>query len=211
MDDLLEEVADAETGVDPEDLLFGLEQVGGQGLPVLVSGVELLAGDGRPAAAEFERGVDGHNQGRLELHILDVLELLLVLGVALDHRSLHFAVLLGDAFFEQLLDQEVVDEFVVEVLVLDFPAVDGVLPDFLGDEEAGGDVDEVVVFCDLFAEGGPAAVRCAHDDDLGGGPGRGLYGLDREGFLRKTRGTFSYWMMKCSSLFCDRSISQYFL
>ena len=97
----------------------------------------------------------------------------------------------------------------VEVVLLYFAAVDGVLADFLSDETAGGEVDEAVVCGYLFAESGAAAEGGAHDEDLGSSARGGLDGLDGEGLLSELGGTWSSCSTNCSWRLWERSISQY--
>jgi len=54
--------------------------------------------------ADFFGGINGDEHGGSEFHILDIIKLFLILGIALYHKSLHLAVLLSYSFFDELLD-----------------------------------------------------------------------------------------------------------
>lgn len=71
--------------------------------------------------------------------------------------------------------------------------MDGVLSDFLRNEEAGRDVDEVIMCCNFVAKSGAATERCAHDDYLCDGSRRRLYGFDSKCFLDDCMDTCSSW------------------
>lgn len=124
---------------------------------------------------------------------------------------MHLAVLLRRPLLDKFLDEEVVNKFIADELALDLPSMDGVSSDFLGNQETGGDVYEVVVFCDLFAQRCPAAKRRPHYDDLRADSGNRADGLDTEGFLGYDMATLSSLMMKLSSRLAERSISRYLL
>ena len=159
MEHLLVHVAHAEQRVNPEYLLLAFPEQYLQGLPVLVSISKLDGPVVASVLADLLGQVDGHDHGWFQLHILDVVELFLLLGVAFQDKPLHLAVLFGNPLLYEFLHQEVVDEFVVDIGTLDLATMDGVPSNFLGDEDAGRNIDQIVMLSDSFAQGGPTTAR----------------------------------------------------
>lgn len=124
---------------------------------------------------------------------------------------MHSAIFFCYSFLDELLDEKTIDELIVNVLVFYLSTVDGVSSDLLGNEETGGDVDEMVVFCYFFAESSSSAERSSSDEDLGGDSWYGLNGLNGEGILDGDRSTSNSLMMNSSDRLLERSISKYCL
>lgn len=207
IDHLLIQVAHTETGVGPEDLLLRFPEMVGDDLPVIDALAECLCRGGAPAFADGLGCIDSDHHGEIELHVLDVLELLDGLGVALEDEALHSAVLLSYSLLDQLLNQETVHQLIADVLPSGLATVDGVLSYFLGDEETGGDVDKTVVVCYLFTQSCPAAERSSDYQQLAGDSGHRLNGFEVESFLATSMLTFSCLITNSSSWLLERSIS----
>jgi hypothetical protein len=133
--------------------------------------------------AELLGAINRHDHGRVNFHVLEVVKLFFGFGVPFKDKALHSAIFLADPLLDQLLHQEMVDQFIFKERVFHFAAVDGVPPDLFGNEDAGGDVDEVVFLGQFFAESSPATEGSPNDDDLRAGSGDALNRMNRESLL----------------------------
>ena len=155
---------------------------------------------------QFEGRVDGHYHGGGEFEVAQIVKLLLVLGVSLQHEALHAAVLASDALLNQLFHQEVVHQLVCLKLPPHLPAVDSVPAHLFCDEFAGGDVNKSVVLCQFLAQRCPSAEGRSHNHYLGAHSGQAGESFNAECFLCVKRCTWSSLMTYGYDISLERSI-----
>ena len=151
MHHLLEQIANTQVVIHPEDFLLRLTQIARQVLPVLVANIELLSCQIGSTLTQFLGGIDGHDEGGMKSHVFDIVKLLFSFGIAFNHYSLDLTILLAYSLLNQFFNQKIIDKFIIQKLVFDFSAVDGIFSDLLCYQETCRDVNEVVELCYFFA------------------------------------------------------------
>jgi hypothetical protein len=109
MDGFLIHIMKAKKRIYPEYFLLRLLEASLKLFPIFVSVTQLDRVDSGSLLTNLLWCIDRYYHCWIQLHILDVFELLFSLGIAFENKSLHSAVFLEYPFFNELFNEEVVN------------------------------------------------------------------------------------------------------